>query len=102
MKNTREILQDILRLDSIYGILLPLERTHVRGRMLGWHWAELSEPVCNLIEFLEVVDSIEIPNLKLGQDRLTYVVQGDKLTQIDVYRIENKKTQDILNQIIKL
>ncbi len=41
MKSEKEILQNILRLDSIYKMLLPAERYNVRGKLLGWHWANL-------------------------------------------------------------
>ncbi len=62
---------------------------------------ELTEPVQNLIKFLKA-NEVGIPVLRVGQDRLTYIVKPDELKPIDIYRKENKELQKILNQIIKL
>ncbi len=101
MKSEKEILQNILRLDSIYKMLLPAERYNVRGKLLDWYWAKLTEPVQNLMQFLQD-NEVEIPVLRIGQDRLTYIVKPDELIPLDVYRKENKELQKILNQIVKL
>ncbi len=101
MKSEKILLQQILRLDSIYNLLSSAERTNVRGKLLDWHWATLSESIQNLMQFLQA-NEVEIPVLKVGQDRLTYVVKPDELKPLDVYRQENKELQNGLIQIMRL
>ncbi len=100
MKSEKILLQQILRLDSIYKLLTSTERYNVRGKLLDWYWAKLTEPVQNLMRFLQD-NEVEIPMLRVGQDRLTYVVKPDELIPLDVYRQENKELKKILNQIVR-
>lgn len=77
-------LQTILRLDSIYNLLTFTERLHIRGMMLGWHWASFPERLQPLINWL-VQSTYTPPDLVYGQDRLAYVVEGEERVLVKEY-----------------
>lgn len=96
----KQTLQDVLRLDSVYGLLDYAERINVRGYMLDWYWAALSPGVINLVAFLSE-NEVVIPALKIGQDRLVYVQNEHswELLSIDDYRAENEQIANYLKSI---
>ncbi len=93
-------LKDILRLDSIYGLLPFHERIIVRGKLLEWHWAVLPNSVMNLVTYLSQVD-VPMPDLRFGQDRLVYVVHDGFVQPLEEYRAQNKDIETILKEVIK-
>lgn len=59
----KQTLQDVLRLDTVFGLLSYHERINVRGVMLGWDWAVLSDNAHNLADWLQDKKGFEIPLL---------------------------------------
>ncbi len=68
MKTDNTILKDILRLDSIYGLLKWQERIYLQGYILGREWAELPKRIEPLIEYLEKQSSYCLPVLKVDAE----------------------------------
>lgn len=99
-KELKFVLLDILRLDSIFQLLPYHERITVRGKLLGWQWAVLPERVQKLVAYLEQCP-VNLPQLKIGQDRLTYVQIDDVQQFVGDYRKLHKDFEKELKKIIK-
>lgn len=101
----KQTLQDVLRLDTVYGLLQYHERINVRGVMLGWDWAALSDNVRAFAEWLRynAIVGFEVPALRVGQDRITYVYDelSGVLYTIEDYRKLNAHIAEMLEAICK-
>lgn len=79
----------VFRLDSLYGVLTTGEKVYLRACFLGRRWGYIPERVKLLLNWSQL-EFINLPELRVGQDRLVYVLDRSGMVPIEKYRAQNR------------
>ncbi|MFV0375987.1 MAG: hypothetical protein ACK5JD_01650 [Mangrovibacterium sp.] len=79
----------VFRIDSLYGVLTSGEKVYLRACFLGRRWGYIPERVKFLLNWSQL-ELLNLPELRVGQDRLVYVLDRSGMVPIEKYRAQNR------------